>query len=722
MIRRRKKSGHENEPDQENLPSFEYFLAKTNQTAEGQILPGQTVFDHCKIVGEIAKRLLALLPLHVQQHLAIEGSALLAAVHDLGKVSPTFQLKLFLAINSNPDTPIPDYLTGSLGIDEYQWGGHAGASRLALEALSNNAWVPLVAGQHHGFNAQVGMQNACSSALGGKLWQAQREILFQALGEALNQTLPDISSAHQAHFLAGLTSVADWIGSGHWFNDPQEPWLDKILPAIEAAGFVPFHIKKNLAFGDIFTGPKNEPYQANDCQISLAKYCNSPGVYVLEAPMGLGKTEAALYAAYQLLAKGEAGGIYFALPTQLTSNKIWERFDRFLHAILDKDSPHRRSHLLHANARLVEQELGKEGAVGHSWFDQNKRGLLAPFAVGTLDQALMAAMNVKHGFVRAYGLAGKVVILDEVHSYDAYTSLILDSLIKLLRQLHCTVIILSATLSQHRRSELLQVEVKNADYPLLTACQDNQISAQPFELPLSSPPSQKINIKLVSVDNESAIEEALARAQAGQQVLWIENTVDEAQSCYLYLAARAAEIGIECGLLHSRFSPAHRQQHENHWVAAFGKEGWEARSFKGRILIGTQVLEQSLDIDADFLLTRIAPTDMILQRLGRLWRHLATPRAAGAKCEAWILTPTLDEALISPQQAFGPTALVYAPYILCRSLEIWQKAGASFSMTLPTDIRRYIDATYTERDNECARFLALRHEFYQGSAIRKGID
>ncbi|MGL5249928.1 MAG: CRISPR-associated helicase Cas3', partial [Enterovibrio sp.] len=517
--------------------------------------------------------------------------------------------------------------------------------------------------------------------------------------------------------------VADWIGSGHWFSDPKESWLDKVQSAIEAAGFVPFHVNKNLTFGDIFTDHNNQPYQANECQLSLAKHCTAPGVYVLEAPMGLGRTEAALFAAYQLLAKGEASGIYFALPTQLTSNKIWERFDQFLQAILDKESPHRYSLLLHANARLVEQELGKEGMAGHSWFDQNKRGLLAPFAVGTLDQALMAAMNVKHGFVRAYGLAGKVVILDEVHSYDAYTSLILDSLIKLLRQLHCTVIILSATLSQSRRRELLQVEVKKTGYPLLTVCQHDQSASSPFdEIPLSLVTSQQININLINGDDKSAIEEALERAQAGQQVLWIENTVNEAQSCYLDLAARAAEVGVECGLLHSRFSPAHRQQHENYWVAAFGKAGWPARSNKGRILIGTQVLEQSLDIDADFLLTRMAPTDMLLQRLGRLWRHIATPRAAGAQCEAWILTPTLDEALKAPQQAFGATAFVYAPYILCRSLEVWQGAGNSFTMTLPVEIRRYIDATYIDREGESPQFAALRHEFHQGSAARKGID
>ncbi len=171
--------------------------------------------------------------------------------------------------------------------------------------------------------------------------------------------------------------------------------------------------------------------------------------------MGLGKTEAALYAAYQLLSNGQASGIYFALPTQLTSNKIYDRFNLFLEQILADNCEH-RSLLLHANAWLLDTEMGEEGRPGGALvLISSKRGLLAPFAVGTIDQALMAAMNVKHGFVRAFGLAGKVVILDEVHTYDAYTGTIIDALIQLLTQLDCTVIVLSATLNQERRKELL---------------------------------------------------------------------------------------------------------------------------------------------------------------------------------------------------------------------------------------------------------------------------
>ena len=127
---------------------------------------------------------------------------------------------------------------------------------------------------------------------------------------------------------------------------------------------------------------------------------------------------------------------------------------------------------------------------------------------------------------------------------------------------------------------------------------------------------------------DEALEEALLRSEGGQQILWIENTVAEAQAIYKGLAARASGMDVEVGLLHSRFTPADRERNESLWTSLYGAKS-EARGEKGRILVGTQVLEQSLDIDADFLVTRICPTDMLFQRMGRLWRH-----DEGAKCDA----------------------------------------------------------------------------------------
>ncbi|BBL35195.1 hypothetical protein Nstercoris_01457 [Nitrosomonas stercoris] len=433
--------------------------------------------------------------------------------------------------------------------------------------------------------------------------------------------------------------------------------------------------------------------------------------------MGLGKTEAALYAAYKLLEKEQAGGIYFALPTQLTSNKIYDRFNSFLKQILQQDCPHRKALLLHANAWLMETEMGEEGRPGGAWFNQSKRGLLAPFAVGTIDQALMAAMNVKHGFVRAFGLAGKVVILDEVHTYDAYTGTLMDALIKLLRALDCTVIVLSATLNQERRQQLINKPTASMAYPLITALPKN--AEKVIEIDVVPPQSSITQLQLIQDDN-LALEEALKRAEQGQQVLWLENTVKEAQERYLQLAARAKNLGADCGLLHSRYTFEHRQNLEEKWVNLYGKPAWENgsdnRNAQGRILVGTQVLEQSIDIDADFLISQFAPTDMLLQRFGRLWRHKHTPRNKQAVQEAWLLVPELEKAIAQPTAAFGSSAYVYSPYVLCRSLEVWQQLKR---VNLPSDIRTLIEATYQSRpeEGEMARWL---HELEEGTSHRKG--
>lgn len=497
---------------------------------------------------------------------------------------------------------------------------------------------------------------------------------------------PQPVSVAQARLIAGLTSVADWVGSGRHFENPANSWQGCIAQALNEAGFVPPNYRPGLSFEEIFG------FSARAAQIQLIEAVSDPGAYVLEAPMGLGKTEAALYVAYRLLQQGQACGVYFALPTQLTSNKIHERFNQFLDKVLGADCP-QRALLLHANAWLVETEMGEEGRPGGAWFHHAKRGLLAPFAVGTIDQALMAAMHVKHGFVRAFGLAGKVVILDEVHTYDAYTGTLLDALVKLLRELHCTVIILSATLNHQRRSQLLDAPLASDAYPLITALPAGEAVR---EFPVATDASVKVTIHLER-DDARSVDEALVRASAGQQVLWVENTVREAQQRYLDIASRASALGIEHGLLHSRYTVADRARIEEQWVNLFGKPGWERRSERGRILVGTQVLEQSLDIDADFLVSRFAPTDMLLQRLGRLWRHADTLRPAGARCEAWLLAPALDAAIESPPAAFGPSAYVYAPYVLCRSLAVWRERTA---VALPNDIRGLIEATYAEQSED----------------------
>lgn len=686
---------------------FKNSPAKTFTTEKTEDLIDLDLFNQCQIVGHIAKHLIDRFPEELRASLFPKGAELLAASHKILNISPYFSLtqQKVTAINRPHNCPFLEPFT--LNFKNGQcWGEDASIHPFGLLPKNNK----LAKGQQsYAFDSQKIENNICEE----KASKGTRKTLINALQAEFDTPFPAPLSTTQIIALSGLTTVAEWIGSGTMF-DSSKNWQENITPALIQAGYEPFKLKPTLTFKNIFG------FKARETQKTLIKACKKPGVYVLEAPMGIGKTEAALFCAYKMLNSKQATGIYFALPSPLVSQNIYERFNQFLTTVLAKNCPHRQALLAHGNAWLEETEMGEDGMPGNSWFNTSKRALLATFSLGTLEQVLMAAMNVRDGNVRAFGLAGKVVILDELHSYDAYTSVILKQVIALLRQLKCTVIILSATLSQARKEELLGTQLLAQSYPQLTAI-SNDLNQKTIEIPIALPASRRVNIRLIHNSN-TAFNEALRRAEQGEQVLWIENTVIEAQERYFSLVTHCKEIGVACGLLHSHFLPEDRILNEGIWVNALGKSGRFARNNQGRIIVGTQVLEQSVDIDADFLISRFAPTDMLLQRLGRLWRHSDTQRPHHSRCEAWFLTPTLENAIGSPQTHFGATADVYSEYILCRSLEAWKaRLGKHSTLTLPRNIRLLIDATYVERQEKEA-MQTLRHHLYEGTSRRKGLN
>jgi CRISPR-associated endonuclease/helicase Cas3 len=659
-------------------------IAKTVKLADGTVTKGISVSTHCQIVGHVARELICRQPQWLQGALYPKGSELVSAAHDLGKVSPHFQEKIYSAAGK------------PLGIGKAELDNTLGGHGTISQACLPNGvpkFIPQILGRHHGTSPNsVGCPN--DDIYGGPEWQQIRMNLLADLKKCFGCDWPTVKDESQANAISGLTCVADWIGSCPLFDgvlpDGQPnttSWDSRIGEAVDRAGFVGFKMRPSLSFADVFI------FQPHEAQTKLIQAANRQGVYILEAPMGMGKTEAALYAAYQALSQGIATGIYFALPTQLTSDKIYDRMNTFLAKVLTEDCKF-RSLLLHSTAWLRDTELGEEGMPGNGWFNSSKRGLLAPFAVGTIDQALMGVMNVKHGFVRTFGLAGKVVILDEVHSYDSYTGTIMDKLVQTLRELHCTVIILSATLTAERRAELLGYKSNEASYPLVSA---SPMGRAAYYLPVAQSDPATVSISVKNEDEE-ALEEVMLRAERGEQVLWVENIVTKAQNQFKIIAARAQACAgkIECGLLHSRFIRADRKCNEEKWVKAFGKEGHSERKQCGRILVGTQVLEQSLDIDADFLITRICPTDMLFQRIGRLWRHReADPlRPFESKREAWILAFSLEDSR-KASSVWGRIGKVYLPYVLYRSLDVWQQKT---QVSLPQDIRHMLEATYAEQE------------------------
>jgi len=686
---------------------LERCIAKTNGDK-----PGISVMTHCYITGLVARELIDQFPESIKSDLFPPGTDLLAACHDVGKVSPCFQKLLYQKLDGyeNEKKILAPYDATLAGRDQVAF--HGSVSQICLYQWHEE--LGKIVGLHHGFSPNIGyLQNDNNELFGGSPWQELRNSLIIQLKNCLGYKedfIPHDMKMYQAEIIAGLITVADWIASGSYFENIGEDTLCNIdlhklvKEAVVSAGFRPLPPIKQMDFSALFS------FTWNPLQQKLAETAQKgPGIYVVEAPMGIGKTEAALFCAYTLLRDVKARGIYFALPTRLTSDKMYERMQDFINRLVPDQK--QNVQLLHNLAWLYQTELGVDASPGGSWFTSAKRSILAPFAVGTIDQALMAVLNVKHSFVRTFGLAGKVVILDEVHSYDTYTGTIINRLIKELIPLHCTIIILSATLTARQKTELLETATsyylpETAPYPLISAQYTN---VQPVlnELFVDHGIQQK-NVKVAySDDTDMAIEKALEKADQGYQVLWVENTVAEAQDIFCTLKARCQHSNIDFGLLHSRFTVKERHEKEAIWVSLYGKKGIRERSSNGRILVGTQVLEQSLDIDSDFLISRLCPSDMILQRIGRLWRHdvLNGSRPKGASPELLLLGPKAENA-IKEKDAFGSSGIIYSPYVLYRSLEQWYRCE---TIIIPEQIRKILEATYAEREES----IPLIHQYKQ---------
>lgn len=729
-----------------------HFWAKT--TPEGK--PGISVYEHMIHVGCVARCLAEISPrLPKLFHLRSKELGALAALHDIGKISPGFQQKCKAWIEEN----------GLLKVarngcwDTEMESNHGAVSHsviqdfLVQESISAKLaqYLSTLLGAHHG------RMNFCPNPRGikpplikqitesasGIEWNEERLKNAHQVWRYFEAESSSICIPHESPalwWLAGLTTVADWIGSDDRFFPPDRKTEDQDVPALalkalESIGFRRIRLIPNLTFHDLFHDSEKPEVKwfPSDMQEKTLATVSAPGVYVIEAPMGMGKTEAALWAAYQLLVSGKATGIYFALPTQVTSNRIHIRVNDFLKRICAETKTSRLIHgnswltepddAVHSVATVKQETLSEDARTGRDWFSSTKRALLAPFGVGTVDQALLGVVAAKHFFVRHFALAGKVVIIDEVHSYDLYTGTLIDKLITTLEGLGCTVIVLSATLTGKRREKVVSLpnaakEESELPYPLITGRKEG-VLLEPVAA--DSPKDREVRVDFLTTPK--AAEEAIALARNGGAVLWICNTVDAAQKQYGQFN-EAVQEELPIGLLHSRFPFRRREELENKWMERFGKNG---KSRCGSILVSTQVVEQSVDLDADFMITELAPTDMLLQRLGRLWRHERKQRPVEfARLCILEEEKSLDELCrMEPEaikKALGSKARVYAPFVLLRSLELWKQMSEKTGLvSIPSQIRHLIESTYEDRENEPEAWLELSFEWYATDSAKKGI-
>lgn len=682
--------------------------AKT--TEDGK--PGISVLDHCLNVGCVARKIVAHLPNTLRKALALDFAPVLAAAHDVGKVTPGFQAKCPVWLLAHP-------------ISHAGCTDHAKISQYAVQEYltpdRDNLWAAAI-GAHHGSLKGAGLHGLKKPAETSGDWVEQRAMLLNALERTFGLLPHEKATESNALVIAGLVAVADWIGSDETFFPPgcaltPTERAETCEGAVAKLGLGPAVFRPGLSFSDLF--PKLDC--PTELQRKAVEAITKPGVYVIEGPMGCGKTEAALAAAYSLIASGQATGIYFALPTQTTSNRIHLRIEPFVKAATSSAIQLRLAHStswLHdkqfISMRSSSSETAQDATAARTWFASSKRALLTQIGVGTVDQALLGIVAAKHFFVRQFALAGKVVILDEIHTYDLYTSTLIDALIKRLLEVQCTVIVLSATLIKARRKTLLCSQSTSNAYPLLSG---KTADGSVIEVPVEATSLREVGVQFL--DSDLLVERGLTAAQRGACVLWIRNTVQEAQETYLRLATSNRQGGPEIALLHARFPFFRREELENDWMARLGKE-IAKRPAKGCILVSTQVVEQSVDIDADLLITDLAPTDMLFQRMGRLWRHERGQRPSCERPEVWIRDVGLSSRLRNAaademKAALGKSARVYAPYVLVRSLNEWSSLR---SISLPGNIRQVLERTYALMHHEPVAWTEL-HEEMRGHMDRQ---
>ncbi len=681
--------------------------------------PALTVLDHCLVVGAVGEVILEWLAPSAK-HLPFAGIVTVVAIHDIGKISPGFLWKCPLSKLADPRGMRHE-------------GNHAKLGQAWLGTLTelrgadgrSPAWTLSVGAHHGGYHPSLAeLARDLRAEAESFPWAAslRRELLdrlVDGFGPIPCEELARDSA--RLHWLTGLVTFADWIGSNtDWFPlAPSGPLRHVWTPeqarrqAGESFASLGWHrreVKSGLGFGDLFEPlGDGSPLTPRPLQEALIAATDAPGLYIVEAPMGMGKTEAALAAAYRRWSEGGERGLYFALPTQLTSNRIHDRITGFLDRIVaDRDSVQA---LVHGNAWLFPDRIRPlqpthanadgDATDAHRWFASGRRALLAPFGTGTIDQALMAVMAAKHSALRLFALSGKAVVIDEVHSYDPYTSALVDRLVKCLLEVGCSVFVLSATLTARRRRELVAAagacvpeampEAMPEDYPLITRVKVGSPVAEPIRIGGETPRETTVRIERRSPGDPGALQAIADAAESGACVLVIRNTVRSAQETYLALKSLIrAERGIETGLIHSRFTFLDRQKNEGLWMERLGRDGKERPKY-GAVLVATQVVEQSVDIDADLLVTDLAPVDLLIQRLGRLHRHRRESRPAGFETPTcWLWADDVDWTAGEKEikASLGPSAWVYPPFALFQAERIF---GTREALTLPTEIRSVLE-------------------------------
>lgn len=739
---------------------YQILMAKTGRDTEEAWLP---LWMHLRDTAGVMKKLVpkwvsksVFSAAEMEYEPFLSAAVFLAATHDIGKATSYFQ-SIITGACIDKYADIAD--SGFALKKSYRAAGktpHAHAGQWILQSdvtgFGVHESLAMAVGAHHG--KPIGADSVIGEPdlvrlypmnfFGTEkkdetkaLWkEAWKDIVDEALSLAGVQSVSDLPvlTLKAQVLLSGLLIVADWIASKTTFfplipleeYGNERVYPERINSGWERAAFPEgWHSEVEWMDEEEFREQFGfSPNEVQNAMMEAVNYARDPGIFILEAQMGIGKTEAALGAAEILACKRGAGGIFYGLPTQATSNGLFGRLYqwgakvsretvnaiRLAHSSADF---HEEYHQLMMEGRAYVDDDGQDGGgmEVNPWFQGNKRALLADFVIGTVDQFLMASLRRKHFMLRHVGLAGKVVVIDECHAYDAYMNQYLERSLQWMAAYHVPVILLSATLPFDRRRALVECYVKayaryhlkkrkpeityrcpdwekNTGYPLLTWSDGETVEQMAVE--------QNISDKIVRIQWADSISDMVRllddRLGEGGCACVIVNTVKTAQRIYEECKRGMEDVSLV--LYHAQFTMPDRYKKEEVLLKKMGKDSRD-RDRHRFILIGTQVLEQSLDYDADLMVTQLCPMDLLLQRIGRLHRHSKRNGREEGYTRPHILRDPQCIILREDGQAYDEGSMaVYGEYLLMRTEQILPG-----EIKIPGDISSLVQKAYDEEDD-----------------------
>jgi CRISPR-associated endonuclease/helicase Cas3 len=715
---------------------------------------------HSLDVAAVADLLLQKSPRRLERMAALLGVdpaslkpllVLLVALHDVGKLAPDFQAKSVLGpAGASLGLPRPGVRHDAIGYDLLQ-GEHWPAFERVLARYVHGDGGPLKVRCFPLWSAVTGHHGEPAMNTGRYGFGTAEQKALSEMLDAVAALLPPCGeplsfNGKQANrlswLLAGLTNVADWIGSNQsWFpyHDPKlslaDYWLvarKQAAIALDECGILPSPSPSSVSAPDLLAHLTGElsPLQkaALTCEIP-----NGPVLAVIEDVTGSGKTEAALLIAARLMAARRATGLFFGLPTMATANAMYERLsvsyrrlfedaatpslvlahgkralhEGFRHSILEATVHDGVPAEASGRAKPETPADLSASAACMAWIaDDRRKAFLADVGVGTIDQAILGVLPSRFQVLRLWGLAERVLIVDEAHSFDSYLSRELETLLEFHAALGGSAIVLSATLSTEARGRIVAAYQRGlgierepkavSAYPLLTLIGADEERHE--EVGARAELARDLAVRRIATTGE-AVRHVVELSRRGATVAWIRNAVDDCIEAHMMLR----EAGLEPMLIHARFAMGDRLAIEAEVQRRLGRNSTPDTRRNpdgtGVVIVGSQILEQSLDCDVDAMVTDLAPVDMIIQRAGRLWRHpwrnqnrpigvgeralmLLTPDPEEVQDKNWYLALSKRSAFVYPDHGY-----------------IWRSAKALLERGLirtPSELRSLLAAVYDE--------------------------